>query len=167
MITKRIHWGLMITAAMVISTALTQESRAADGPPKTAIVGSWVETITPMPGPGAPPPFKSLSTYDEGGGVMSSDQGSVITNPPQSFSSGAGAWTYLGGRTFAWTVVELISDLDGNLVGTLKVRGESTLDQSGNNYSSRWHADAVDPNGQLLFSADGTNVGQRVLVERM
>ena len=163
--TKRIYWGLMITAAMVISTTLTQESQAAE-PPKTAIVGSWIETIT-ISGPGARPPFKSLSVYNEGGGVVASDQGNVTLNPPQSFSSGAGAWTYLGGRTFAWTVVELISDLDGNLVGTLKVRGESTLDQSGNNYSSRWHAEAVDPNGQLLFSADGTNVGQRILVERM
>jgi len=70
-------------------------------------------------------------------------------------------------RTFAWTVVGLISDLDGSLVGTLKVKGASTLDASGNNYSSVWHAQISDANGQLLFAGDGTNVGQRIAVERL
>jgi hypothetical protein len=153
--------------AAVIFAAVSQEAQAQQlVPPKNAIVGAWVETIT-ISGPGAPPPFKSVGIYAENGTLMFSDQGGVTTNPPQVFSSAAGSWIYVKDRTFAWTVVGLISDLDGSLAGTLKVKGESTLDASGNNYSSVWHVEISDANGQLLFAADGTNVGQRIAVERL
>ena len=168
MITKRICCGLIIATAMFSSAALTHEAKAAAGqqnvPQKNAIVGSWVETIT-LSGPGAPPPFKAVGLYTQDGSLIFSDQASVTTNPPQVFSSGLGAWTHLSGRTFAWTVAELISDLNGNLVGTLKVRGESTLNETGERYTSRFRAEIFDTNGNIVFVADGTNVGQRIVVE--
>ena len=167
MINKRIHCGLILTVVLFTSTFLAQAQGAAAeqiAPPKNAIVGSWVEHIIV---PGGPPPFKSVGIYSADGTLMFSDQGGVTSNPPQVFSSTAGSWTYVKERTFAWTAIALISDLDGNLVGTLKVRGETTLDQSGNRYTSRFLAEIFDTNGQILLSAPGTNEGRRVVVEAL
>jgi len=163
---KYIYSGL-ITVVIFISAALPPVALAAEqnAPPK-AIVGSWIETIT-VTGPGAPPPFKSLGVYTADGNLVFSDQGGVTLVPPQAFSATAGSWTYVRERTFAWTAVALISDLSGNHVGTLKVRGESTVDRSGDRYTSRFRAEIFDPNGQLVFAADGTNEGRRVVVEAL
>jgi hypothetical protein len=164
MIRKHIYLGL-ITVVMFISTALGPVGLAAErNPPPKAIVGSWVETIT-VTGPGGPPPFKSIGVYTADGTLVFSDQGGVTLDPPQSFSATVGSWTYVRERTFAWTAIALISDLSGNHVGTLKVRGETTMDPSGDSYTSRFRAEMFDPNGVVLFAADGTNVGQRVGVE--
>jgi len=161
---KHIYRGLF-TVAIFISTALPPVAQAAEqnAPPK-AIVGSWIETIT-VAGPGAPPPFKSVGVYNADGNLVFSDQGGVTLVPPHAFSATVGSWTYVRERTFAWTAIALMSDLSGNHVGTLKVRGESKVDQSGNSYTSRFRAEIFDPNGQLIFAADGTNEGRRIAVE--
>lgn len=164
MIRKHIYCGL-ITVAMFVSTALPHAALAAEhNAPHKAIVGSWIETIT-VTGPGAPPPFKSVGVYSDDGNLVFSDQGGVTLVPPQTFSATVGSWTYIKERTFAWTAIALISDLSGNHVGTLKVRGESRMDRSGDKYTSRFRAEIFDANGLLLFAADGTNEGRRVSVE--
>jgi hypothetical protein len=86
--------------------------------------------------------------------------------PPTVFSSFYGVWTHLKERTFAYTGLELISDLSGNLVGYLKARGVYTVSQSGNEYSGTTHVDVLDAEGNVLFSVDVTNTGQRIQVER-
>lgn len=134
-------------------------------PPKAALVGSWLETVTFPPETGRPP-LKSLGTFHEDGTMVCSDQGAVtITDPPSVFTSCHGVWTHLHNRTFAYTSLELISDLSGNLVGYLKVRGVYTVSQSGNKYSGTSFAQVVDVNGNVLFSVDVTNAGQRIKVE--
>ena len=135
-----------------------------NGPPKKlAIVGTWLETVT-FSGGGAPP-LKSLGTYTEDGSVVVADQGNDTTVLPFVFSPGHGSWVHLEGRTFAWTVIELITDLTGNLIGTLKVRGEYTVNESGNEYTGQFRAELFDPLGNLFDSVDGTNEGQRIQVE--
>ena len=133
---------------------------------KKAIVGSWIETVT-FSGPGAPPPLKSLVTFAADGTLTVADQGNVNTLAGQLFSAGHGSWEAQGGRTFAWTVLEIISDLSGNQIGTLKVRGSYTVDESGNAYSGVFFAEVKDTSGNLLFSAAGTNAGQRIQVEAL
>ena len=68
-------------------------------------------------------------------------------------------------RTFAYTALELISDLSGNLVGYLKVRGSYTVAQSGNEYTGTSFAEVLDPDGVVLFSVTVTNAGKRIQVE--
>ncbi len=153
------------SAALVqAETAPAVQEADQGGPPKKkAIVGSWLETVT-FSG-GARPPLKSLNTFIEDGNLVVADQGNVTTEPPAVFSAGHGAWVHLGGRTFAWTVLELISDLNGNLFGTLKVRGQYTVNKSGNSYSGQFKAEITDTAGHLIFSFEGTNEGQRIQVE--
>src|SRR5262245_13585113 len=113
--------ALRTVAVIVVLTTLAQGAHPAQlqqiGAPKNAIVGSWIETITPS-GPQAPPPFKSVGMYNEDGTSVFSDQGGVQMTPPRVLSSAIGTWTHLRDRTFAWTHITLISDLDGNLLGT-------------------------------------------------
>lgn len=136
-----------------------------DNPKKRAIVGSWLETVT-VEGEGGRS-FKSVGTFFEDGNAAFSDQGNVTTDPPMVFSAAHGPWVHLRDRTFAWTFLELISDLEQNLLGTLKIRGEYTVDESGNKYSGRFRAEAVDTSGNPIFSVEGTNKGERIMVERL
>jgi hypothetical protein len=85
---------------------------------KKSIVGSWVETVTFDNGR---PDLKSLVSFHADGTVASSDQGSVTLDPPTVSSNGAGAWTQQDWHRFAYTELELFSDLKGDLTGFLKV----------------------------------------------
>jgi hypothetical protein len=133
-------------------------------PKKKSIVGTWIETVT-FSGVGAPPPFRSLGTYTEDGNIVVADQGNDTSALPFVFSPGHGAWVHKDGRTFAWTVIELVTDLSGNLVAILKVRGEHTTNEPGNEYTGQFRAELFDPVGNLISSVEGTNQGQRIQVE--
>ena len=97
--------------------------------------------------------------------MVCGDQGAVTTEPPSVFSSCHGVWTHLEKRTFAYTSFELISDLSGNLVGYLKVRGIYTVSRVRERDSGTSFAEILDTDGNVLFSVDVTNAGQRILLE--
>jgi hypothetical protein len=128
-----------------------------------SLVGSWLETVTFLP-VGSRPELKGLVTFHHDGTLAAYDQGNVTLDPPTVFSAGTGAWTQLNRRRFAYTQLELISDLNGNLIGYLKVRGIYTLD-SKNEYPGTSTAEILDTEGNVLVSVDVTNKGQRIGVE--
>ena len=146
--------GLLTALLIVVGSNLG----AAD-PPKRALIGSWLETVT-FP-PEIRPPIKALSTFHEDGTITISDQGSVTTAGPMAgvFTAGHGVWKHLGRRTFAYTSLELISDLSGNLVGYLKVRGTLIVSESGNEWAdgSQSFAEIFDTADNVLFSVWVTN----------
>ena len=125
------------------------------------IGGSWLETVTfngPMP------PLKSLVTFNADGTVLVADQGAV--GSATAFSAGHGSWSHAGGRSFNWTTVELLyATADGSLIGYLKVSGRYTVDETGNAYTGQFLATILDPDGNVLFTGDGTNAGNRIQVE--
>ena len=137
---------------------------ASDGTASTkkVIVGSWIETVT-FSGVGVPPPLKSLVTFSADGTTTVADQGNVNLADGTVFSAGHGSWIAQGERTFSWTTIELVSDLSGNLIGTLKVRGTYTVDESGNAYTGSFKADLTIFGNVLSF--EGTNEGTRIQVE--
>jgi hypothetical protein len=146
------------------TTVQTPVASPDTAPAKRALVGSWVETVTFPPEIGRPP-LKSLGTFNADGTMICSDQGAVsIAPPPSAFTSCHGAWTHLKDRTFAYHALELISDLSGNLVGHLNVRGMYTVSPSGNAYTGTSYAEVVDVNGTVLFASPVTNAGQRITV---
>ena len=117
-------------ARMVSNTA----RRVAESPPVApkagphggnSLVGSWIETVTfPLdfpPNPGGV--LKSLIAVHDDGTIEANDQGSVNLGEDMVTSAGVGVWTRLRNRKFAYTQLNLFSDLNGNLVGYLKVRG--------------------------------------------
>lgn len=132
---------------------------------KKVIVGSWLETVT-FSGPDPMPPLKSMSTFTADGGVTVADQGSVAADVV--FTPGHGAWNHVSGRTFAWTILEIIYDpATGSLIGYLKVNGRYTVDATGNAYSGEFLAAILDPDGNVLFTVEGTNDGRRISVEAL
>jgi hypothetical protein len=131
---------------------------------KKALVGSWLETVT-FPAETGRPPVKSLVSFHADGTMVASDQGGVTLEPPSVFSSGHGVWTPLKKRTSAYSVLYMISDLNGNLVGYLKVRGVFTVSQSGNEYNGTSFAQVLDTDGNILFSVEVTNTAQRIQIE--
>jgi len=149
-------------SAQNLADAPTQNGAA---PKQKALVGSWLETVTFPPETGRPP-LKSLVSFHDDGTMVCSDQGAVATTePPSVFTSCHGVWTHLKNRTFAYTSFELISDLSGNLVGYLKVRGTYTVSQSGNEYNGTSFAEILDTDGNVLFSVNVTNAGLRIQIE--
>ena len=150
---------MALTAALLIAGVSTLSAQT-----PSKLVGSWVETVTFPPEAGRPP-LKSLASYHGDGTMVCSDQGAVTTDPPSIFSSCHGAWTHLENRTFAYTSRELISDLSGNLLGYLKVRGVFTVSASGDEYTGSSFAEIVDVDGNLLFSVGVTNAAGRIKPE--
>jgi hypothetical protein len=153
---------MALTAVLLIGGTKTFGAQMTDN---KALVGSWLGTVTFPPEFGRPP-LKFVGTFHNDGTLVSNDQGSVTLAPPTAFSTFHGVWTHLERRTFAYTGLELISDLSGNLVGYLKARGVYTVSQSGNEFSGTTHAEVLDAEGNVLFSVDVTNTGQRIHVER-
>jgi hypothetical protein len=74
-------------------------------------------------------------------------------------------WKNLGRRTFAYTAFELISDLSGNFVGHLKVRGLITLSKSRDEWTGNSFAEIFDPDGNVVLSVAVTNAPQRIQLE--
>jgi hypothetical protein len=130
---------------------------------KKALAGSWLATIS-FTIPGGPPPFKALFTFTEDGNVTAPAQGGVGAGTV--FTAVHGAWSHLGGRTFAFTAISIVySPTTGNLVGLFKLRGTLTLDGAGNEWSGPQKNELFNPAGNLVFSVGTTAQAQRIKVE--
>jgi hypothetical protein len=138
--------------------------QSSNGPKQKLLVGSWLETVTFPPETGRPQ-LKSLGTFHNDGTMTCSDQGGVTTAPASVVTSCHGVWTHLKSREFAYTSLALISDLSGNLVAYLKVRGIYTVSQSGNEYTGTSFAQVLDTDGNVLFSVEVTNAADRIQLE--
>jgi hypothetical protein len=129
---------------------------------RKAIIGSWLETIT-FTG-NVMPPTKSINTFNADGLLTVADQGAVTA--ATVFSPGHGAWSHISGRTFGWTILEMIYDpATGGLIGYLKVSGEYTTNAATNAYTGHFLATIMDPDNNVLATIDGTNEGTRIGVE--
>ena len=153
--------ALMSTIAALIVGSVNVRGEAVPVPQKKALIGSWVETVTFPPEAGRPP-LKSLVTFHADETMVCSDQGSITLEPPTVFTACHGVWKHLQGHTFGYNQVELISDLSGNLLGSLKVRGVYTVSDTGNEYAGTSFAEVLDADGNVLFSAEVTNAGERI-----
>jgi hypothetical protein len=112
---------------------------------KKSIVGSWEETVR-FPSDVPVPQQRAVMSFHDGGTVVSSGQGIVTLNPPPGSveSDSLGAWVQLDWRTFGYTNVAVLSDLNGNLTGFFKVRGVYQLDSSGDSYTGHSYYEFLD-----------------------
>jgi hypothetical protein len=136
--------------------------------------GSWVATVT-IAGAGAPPPFPALRTYADGGGYVESASNS--RNPQALAGTAHGAWvstpanatevhqTGDGPGSFAVTFLAQRFDVNGNMIGSIKVRESLTLDKTGDAYSGTGKFEILDLQGIAIASGVATVQATRIKVE--
>jgi len=124
--------------------------------------GSWLYTVT-IPGY----TFQGIETYSAGGGYTEADQ--LSFSPIAVASAGHGAWKMTGEKTFVLTYLNLTFDAfsSGNPTGTLKVRQNTRIDESGNSYTGSGDYTYYDLNGNPIPSISGTFTitAKRILVQ--
>ena len=146
----------------VITLSPHATSRAQDGTPTAEqqdIAGSWIITATITSEDDAGYSFVNFSTFMPGGGL--------VTTAPDS-PLGHGAWELRGDGTYAATMIwPDFDDDDGALEGQSTVRVTITLGPDGTTFTGPFLNEFTDDTGEVLFSAEGTAQGQRILVDAL
>ena len=127
------------------------------------LTGSWIVATT---APGMPP-FKSLFTFTEDGGLVSSTSFIMPFQPPIDhavFSTSHGEWTRIRSGKFCITFVALIHDDDAEFLGTARVRGTIEVNETMNAFRGKAHAADLDTNGNVIFAFEASLEGERIRV---
>ncbi len=161
MYTKRIFIAVVI-AAMTTMTALAQST---EGPDWTSPAGAWIGTVTS--GPGGPPPFRVLMTFNRDGNFVGSGDG-------DSFSGGSpqhGVWEEVRSndrnsvRKFAVTFLQIFYAQDSSPTGLVKVRQTVILNKAGNSWEGPAIVSIFAPDGTLVFQGPATATATRIRSE--
>lgn len=175
MIAKRMILALIVAALVAIPVTTFGAGPSDDGTGVKAskvsvnakmkvLTGSWIFTLT---APGMPP-FKSLFTFTDDGGLVTTGALIVPFPPPIGravFSAGHGEWDNVKNGEFAIAFIALIHNEDAVLVATSKVNGTLTVNATMDAITGSAHACDLDPDGNVLFCFDGTIQGSRIRVE--
>jgi hypothetical protein len=174
MIAKRMILALVVAALVAIPVTTAGAGPNDDGTGvKTSkvsvnakmkvLTGSWIFTLT---APGMPP-FKSLFTFIEDGGLVTTGAFLVPFPPPVGravFSAGHGEWDKIRNGEFSFTFVVLIHTEDAVLIATSKVDGTLQVNDAMDTLSGAAHACDLDPGGNVIFCFDGSIQAERIRV---
>jgi len=146
----------MIAALLIAAFAIGQTAEANANNRSEKLLGSWnVVVTTEVQGT----TFPALLTFSEDGGMIADE-------PPSPFeTSGHGNWVSAGRREVAYTFVSLIGSAEGPLSSKLKVAGRLRYDADDDGWSGPLKIDVLDPNGQVIFTDQGTFTLTRIAVE--
>jgi hypothetical protein len=145
MITRKAFWTLLAALAAVSTGMVGAQSTTAlsrigllGASAQKSLVGSWRETAKFLDGPREGQMGTGLINYNSDGTMIVTEGGSISFDPPPKnphhpqtgslFSDDVGSWTQTESNTFVYTTYLLFSDFNGNVVGSLKVRGVYHLD---------------------------------------
>ena len=118
------------------------------------IAGAWNVTIAPDGFPACAAPS-----------LMTSDGGMVANACGNNESPGYGQWLRTGRRGFAATFVGLEYAPDGTTTGTYKVRATAVVSPDGLRFRGPFVTEIFGLDGTLVFTVQGTVIGERVVVE--
>jgi hypothetical protein len=156
MVARRIVLALF-GAWLLASLTLAVSMRS--GPAETSaqgqgLEGSWMLATTFADGRQT----RGLATYDSNGSYVFSTSNFFLSN-------GHGAWVRTGDRQFATTWVALRFDQTGAVIGTQRVRGQLTLGDTADSFSTRGQVELLDREGNIVGSDSNTSQGTRIRVE--
>ena len=136
---------IAITCALAILGAMTPQDALADHK-KNSLVGSWVVVGTPNTGA---PPFTNLGTIHKDGTIVNSDP---------DFGGGHGVWKRVGDRKYAVRFLTLVPGTSPFFppYSLITVKGVITVGKGGDTASGPFFTTFEDPNGNLLFTSEGT-----------
>jgi hypothetical protein len=140
-----------LTAMMPISAAAADTEPA--GPE-----GAWLVDVVDD----APPNTKTQVLYlvTKGGGVAA-----ISDSPPNTGSTGFGAWERTGDNQFRSTFEQFAFDASGKVTGIFRVRTVATIDKTADRMTGRAVLD-IQPHGTTQFTLAGTThfTGTRIKV---
>lgn len=128
------------------------------------ITGSWKMVVTSDT---FPVPFRTLITFDAGGGVIGSAQGDILLSPPPGVPPGAtaahGAWRRTGDKKVQFTLHQIFYNADGGYAGGAKIQNVGKL--SGGSMVGTFVVRYYDANDQEVFVGQGSFTASRIGVE--
>jgi hypothetical protein len=115
-----------------------------------------------------------MSTYHRSTGeiltglVTFHDNGTVINSTSDHLSGGTshGSWSSLGNGQYAYSVLRLDVDLEGNYSGIRAVDSDVTIDPSGNGWTSVSQTNFYDIDGNLIRALTTMGAASRIPVVR-
>ena len=125
---KKLAWCLGVSLTLAVALLFSQAAKSDDDHRREGrndhlrfdghgLEGSWVNTVSPILPPGAPPrSFQTYITFSEGGVSIGSDRTRPFGSPQH------GTWVHVHGHEYAWTFVQDLFDQAGTFLGTLKGR---------------------------------------------
>ena len=103
--------------------------------------------------------FRSFELFHQGGTLTTTGN----ANSPALSSPGLGTWQRTPGmRTFTSPIQFFTFNPDGSFAGTVKLERQIHLSADGNSYTATSTFAFYDPDGNLVFSGCGTDVGTRL-----
>jgi hypothetical protein len=166
--TLRTFWTLTVIGLMALCVPLmgarpsVSSISATPAQVQALLQGSWLLTITPVPGLVTIPPFRALMTYTADGGVVETDTAAVgAVVPGYSASAGHGAWTARGDE-FASTVVKLVVDGNGEFAGFVRLQGAVKLNPAGDGFSGSGKVEVLNSSGAVVGSGNATLQATRI-----
>jgi hypothetical protein len=101
--------------------------------------------------------FRAFEMFHRGGTLTSVDN-----TPPTQHGPGLGTWQYLGHQNYSAPFQFFNFNPDGSFAGIQKIERNIVLDAHAESYTSVVTFEAIDPNGNVLFSGCGTESATRL-----
>lgn len=159
---KRVFLAVIITAAIAtIAGAQYDANEYGTKTKKADLTGTWLVDVHPQ-GEGAPPPFKALATFHSDGTLVETESDTLI---PPFITPGHGVWEKVRTNEFAFKIVFLTFDGQGNFTGTAKVTGMIFTNGGPDQYNSPSTVQFFDADGNFLFGGDASGTGVRIKLE--
>jgi hypothetical protein len=143
---------LLVLGAMALSGCVFAPGHGGN-PPRAALEGTWVTTVSGAPG--SPGPFLSIATYTPTG------QSFEENNTTQIRSVGHGEWRRTGRATFQRTMT-FFSFTDAHVYnGVARVVSDITVEPGGNTYREASRFEIYDPAARLVLTGENTGYANR------
>ena len=159
---------IVVAALVLVMASVSPAASAAE----RQLEGSWVTLVTATNPPGLPA-MQSLMTFTRDGGVLESRR--LYVPPPFGpllETGGHGAWERAAHHEFLVKFIFLLQAapnhpvlVNGEPLGTDNIFMRIRLDHSGDTFSGTFVSQARDPQGNVVFSAQGTVQGTRIRPE--
>ena len=154
---KKITLKSLVSTMALAALILTPASLSAQN--GASLEGAWDAQVTNTDCNGnILMTFRVFEAYHQGGTLTTTGN----ANSPALSSPGLGTWQRTGMRTFNATFQFFTFNPDGSFAGTVKLERQIHLSADGNSYTGTSTFAVYDPDGNLVFSGCGTDVGTRL-----
>jgi hypothetical protein len=154
--TRRAALAAIAAGGLAVAAASLATSPPASAQPAEPLIGSWMSTYHRSTGE----VLAGLVTFH--------DNGTVINSTSDHLTGGTshGSWTSLGSGQYAYSVLRLDVDAEGNYSGIRTVDADVSIDPTSDNWTSVSQTNFYDIDGNLLRTLTTMGAASRIPVVR-